>query len=474
MAFAETKAPVSQFSDNKKPFRISLSEIPKSLDPHSLRTSSGQYVSQQLFRNFYRLNSKNENVPELGESCKKMKSKWICTVHKNAKWSDGTSITATDFVESYKRILSKPAPRSDLLLNMRNSKSDIKNIGLKVLSDKKFEIEWEKDQLGDEFILMSPLFVPLPNGEFKKNVFSGPFQIDQISTFKIEMSRNPHYFRQQTDSLKIHWLLMDESLTAQAFEKKELDFLRRVPTALIGQMRSRPEFFDSPVLRMDALFFGPSLKDDFKFREAVTRGLDYSQMQILFNSKTRPGCAGVPLDFYEGPEICYETQKIGTFADAPKNLSYLYSSLGGEDHRRLAEWLQNQFQNLFQTKLQVRGFENKIFLDKIKSAPPALFRRGLSPENPTCYGILESFQSGHPDNLSQIQSPEFDQILAKLKVAKNPKKLCREALVYLLDQKLMIPTGRIYFSYMMQINFEGLELNLLNHMDLSKLKSVSK
>lgn len=460
------------------PFRISLSEIPKSLDPHLLRSSSGQYVSQQLFRNFYRLNSKNEMVPELGESCKKNKNKWICTVHKNAKWSDGSPITAADFVESYKKILSKPAPRSDLLFHIKNAKNDLKNLGLKVLSDKKFEIEWEKEEAGDTFILMSPLFVPLPQGEFKKTIYSGPFQIDQISSSKIQMSRNPYYFRHPMDSLKIHWLLMDETLTVQAFEKKELDFLRRVPTSLIQQMRSRPEFFDSAVLRMDALFFGPALVDQPAFREAVTTGLNYQEMQILFNSISKPGCAGVPLEFYDGTEVCYETKKTQILSKVPQNLSYYYSSLGGEDHRRLAEWLQNQFQNLFQIKLQVRGFENKIFLEKVRTEPPALFRRGLSPENPTCYGILESFKSDHPDNLSQISSPAFDSLLVKMKVAKNPKKLCREALQFLLDQKMMIPTGRIFFSYMMQSNFKGLELNLLNHMDLTQLKwtplSVSK
>lgn len=409
-------------------------------------------------------------VPELGESCKKNKSKWVCTIHKAAKWSDGTPITATDFIESYKKILFRPAPRSDLLFNIKNAKSDPKKIGLKVLSEKKFEIEWEKNEPGDEFILMSPLFVPLPNGEFKKDVFSGPFQLDQISALKVEMSRNPHYFRQPMSPLKIHWLLMDESLTVQAFEKKELDFLRRVPTSMIGQMRSKPEYFDSPVLRMDAVFFGPSLKDQISFRETVIEGLDYSQMQILFNSKSKPGCAGVPLEFYVGPEICYENKKTAKQIEAPKNLTYLYSSLGGEDHRRLAEWLQNQFQNLFKTQLQVRGLENKIFLDKIRSQPPALFRRGLSPENPSCYGILESFKSGHPDNLSLISNPAFDQILVKLKAGENSKAVCREALQKLLDEKLMIPTGRIFFSYMIQTHFTGLELNLLNHMDLSRLK----
>ena len=453
-------------------FRISLSEIPKSLDPHFLRSSSGQYVSQQLFRNFYRLNSKNEIVPELGESCKKTKSKWVCTIHKEAKWSDGTPITASDFVESFKRILSKPSPRSDLLWNIKNAKSGLKDLGLKVLNQKSFEIQWEKNESGDEFILMSPLFVPLPGGKFKENVFSGPFQVDQISAFKVEMSRNPHYFRKPMDPLKVHWLLMDESLTVQAFEKKELDFLRRVPTALIQQMRARPEYFDSPVLRMDALFFGPALRDQKDFRQAVVKGLDYSEMQILFNSKSKPGCAGVPLEFYTGPEICYETQKLEPLKNKPKNLSYLYSSLGGEDHRRLAEWLQNQFQTLFQLKLQVRGLENKIFLDKIRTDPPAFFRRGLSPENPSCYGILESFKSGHPDNLSLISNPAFDQILLRLKNSKDSKSLCREALQILLDEKMMIPTGRIFFSYMIQTHFNGLELNLLNHMDLSGLKRV--
>lgn len=455
-------------------FSLSLSEIPKSFDPHTLRSSSGQYVQQQLYRNFYRLDKNNQLIPELGEKCLKKPGAHVCEIKKTAKWSDGTDITADDFLKSYQRILTLPSPRADLLFwilnaeDIMNKKRPMKDLGFKVLGPKKFEIQWQNKNEPADFLLMSPLFVPLKNGNQHSEVFSGPYQILSKTPTEFKMTANPHYFK-KNNRPQLNWLLFDENLAYQAFENQKLDFLRRVPTSRIPELKKSPDFFLSPVLRLDSLFFGPDLKANLELRKQLIEALDYEQMQKLYNSESRPGCVGVPLEFYSGDEICFPNKKNKVSLKNQKPLQFTYSSLGGEDHRRLAEWLQSEWRKNLNLSIQVRGLENKIFLNQVRTQPPAIFRRGLSPENPTCFGILESFHSKSPDNLSILIDEKFDQMLGTLKQNSTPQK-CREVLQYLLDQKIMIPTGRIFFAFRMSQKWQNLELNLLNHMDLSELE----
>ena len=459
-------------------FSLSLSEIPKSFDPHLLRSSSGQYVQNQLYRNFYRLNQKNEFVPELGEKCIKKLDSWTCEIKPSAKWSDGSDITADDFLKSYQRILTLPSPRADLLFSLSNAedifnkKKPMSDLGFKVLSPKKFEIRWQKKNEPAEFLLMSPLFVPLKNGDQHSQVFSGPYQISTKSSTELKMVPQTYYYK-KNQRPGLSWLLFDENLAYQAFDNQKLDFLRRVPTSRIPELKKNLDFFQSPVLRLDSLFFGPELLGNEVLRKALITSLDYEQMQKLYNSDSRPGCVGVPLEFYNGPELCYENKKSKQNLEKKNKLSFAYSSLGGEDHRRLAEWLQSEWRKQLGLDLQVRGLENKIFLNQIRTNPPSVFRRGLSPENPSCYGILESFNSESSDNLSLLKSKKFDEKLLALKKTPTPQK-CREVLQFLLDQNIMIPTGRIFFSYRLSQKWQGLELNLLNHMDLSELQEKAK
>jgi oligopeptide transport system substrate-binding protein len=469
---------INQAAAESAAFSLSLSEIPKSFDPHLLRSSSGQYVQQQLYRNFYRLTQSNEFAPELGEKCLKKPSSWICEIKKSAKWSDGTDITASDFLKSYQRLLTLPSPRAQLLFSILNAedifnkKKPLTDLGFKVLSPKKFEIQWQNKNEPAEFLLMSPLFVPLKNGDQHSKFFSGPYQVSSSQPTELIMQPNPHYFK-KNQRPQLNWILFDENLAYQAFDNQKLDFLRRVPTSRIPELKNQPDFFQSPVLRLDSLFFGPELKDNLELRKQLIQSLDYEQMQKLFNSDPRPGCVGVPLIFYSGPEVCYPNQKLKVSLKKQKALQFSYSSLGGEDHRRLSEWLQSEWRKQLGLQIQVRGLENKIFLNQMRSKPTAIFRRGLSPENPTCHGALESFHSTSSDNLSILKDAQFDELLLSLKQNSSLQK-CREVLQYLLDQNIMIPTGRIFFSFRMSQKWQGMDLNLLNHMDLSELTKKIK
>ncbi len=459
-------------------FRVNQTEAPKTLDPHRLRSSSGGFLNQQLYRNFFIYDDKKSYVPELGEACVKKGLKWTCTLKKDLTWSSGLKITAQDFVQSYRRILTLPSPRADLLFNLNNAKEVFEQkkkpeyLGVKAIGTRIIEFTWAVDSPDNDLILMSPLFVPLPLGEFKKDVFSGPYQLSDQNNQRIRLSPNRQYFKKNSRP-SVEFQLFEENLAVKAFEKKQIEFLRKVPTAQIPAFKDKPEFHWYSVLRLDSIGFGPELKDQLELRKSLTESLQFEELQGLFHSPGKVGCPGLSESMSD--EVCYKgSAKIATpLTDVPA-LTFTYSTLGGDDHRRLAEWLQSQWQKNLKVSVALQPLENKIFQDLMEKKPTALFRKGLNLENPTCYNALQIFTSEHPDNFIQFKSKKYDGLVQKLKVAsqKAKRKICTQALKVLMDSYVMIPTGRIHFAVLASPQWIDWRLNELNHLDLSELKAA--
>ena len=301
----------AEASDQKKaspPFRINQSEPPKSLDPHRLRSSSGVFLSQQLYRHFFIYDDKKSYVPELGEACIKKSLKWTCTLKSDLRWSDGSAITSRDFVLSFQRILTLPSPRADLLFNLVNAK-DIyeqkkkpEELGVKAVDSRTFELTWLAESPDNDLLLMSPLFVPLPEGQYKKSVFSGPYQLSDQNNQRLLLSPNFQYFKKNSRP-PVEFQLFEENLAVKAYEKKQIEFLRKVPTAQIPAVKSRKDFHWYPVLRLDSIAFGPALKNEFDLRKQLTESLNYKDLQTLFHSPGKIGCPGLSQNMSN--EICY-------------------------------------------------------------------------------------------------------------------------------------------------------------------------
>lgn len=456
-------------------FRLSQTDLPKSLDPHRSRSSSGNFLIQQLYRNFYTYDDQKSYVPELGEACVKLKLKWTCTIKKELTWSDGSAITAQDFVLSFRRIITLPSPRADLLFNIENArdvydqKKRPEQLGVKALDSRTFEITWTSISPDNDLILMSPLFAPVPKGEYKKDVFSGPYQLSDQNNQRLRLSPNRLYYKKNSRP-PVEFQIFEENLAVKAYEKNQLEFLRRVPTAQIPQAEKQPDFHWYSVLRLDSIAFGPELQAKPDLRKSLTESLNYSELQELFHSPGKVGCPGLAAAMAD--EICYTTAKKIKPLKKPESLVFSYSTSGGDDHRRLGEWLQSQWQKHLGLQLSLQPLENKIFQDLVDTKPPALFRRGLNLENPTCFNALKVFTSDHPDNFIHFKNRTYDELVHdKLAFAteKSAKKICTQALKILMDAHVMIPTGRIHFAIRVSPQWRGWKMNQLNHLDLSEL-----
>lgn len=85
---------------------------PSSLDSIDISNMSGYGSTGNIFESLYRLGKNGSITPGLAKSTKVSKDgKTYTFTIRNAKWSDGSKITAQDFVYSWKRTVT-PATKS--------------------------------------------------------------------------------------------------------------------------------------------------------------------------------------------------------------------------------------------------------------------------------------------------------------------------------------------------------------------------
>jgi oligopeptide transport system substrate-binding protein len=482
-AFLILVSTIAQGADSKSApfvFRLHLSGEPTQMDPNRQKTSASSYLLANLFRNIYIYDNDKGLVSDLG-SCTRDKSQaLVCKLKKDLQWSDGSPLTSADFLRTYKKMLNPKvaAPRADLLFKVKNAEDIYKGLKepdtLGVIAPDPQTLRFEFQGKAPDFEYNLTSFLLAPTKEDVK-VYSGPYKLKEwVQGQRITLEPNLKYQGGHPQRPLVEFLFIEEDTVAlQLYEKNQLQLLRRLPTLFIPKSKSRPDFYWISAIRFDYLGFGPELQKNEELRKALTYSLNYSELQKLFSSKGRPGCAGLPDSWFPSSAPCFDfdLKKVPKIK-SDKTYTLMFSSLGGEDHKRATEWMQAQWQKNANLRLHLEMKENKVYLNELQTNTPALFRKGIAPDRPTCLAALETFASTSPENYIQLKSPEYDKILEQLgnsTKTSEQKKLCLTGVKYLMDRNLIIPLGAFDFAMLIKPDFVGWKFNQMNQLDLSQL-----
>ena len=411
---------------------------------------------------------------------RKAKCQWknrltvICQIHKSAKWSDGSPLLAKDYVQTFHEFVNPKtmAYRSDLLLPVLNAESILrgdKPVSALGVTARGRTLTIKLQQPDPTFLLAleSPLLTPF-DASLQKS--AGLYRIEKYDAQKIILKANAYYDRRPNrPDLEVS-VIYDEAVALKKFELGEIDFLRRVPTAAIDKYEKDPRLRRFRQLRFDSIYLTAELPMDL--RRKLASGLNYEELQKIFVAPPRPGCIGIPTSWVGG-NICHHFQPTSEKPE-PRSLEFWYSKQGGWDFQRLADWLQVSWKKSLNIDLRTSGVEDKIFVDKLKSQSPALFRKGLVPERATCLAVAQTFSSKSPENWGKVRDPEIDRWVEEMRTAapSTQRQLCQKILTRLLDQAWIIPLGPIDVVTLLSPQWKGAEITELNALNLHDLASV--
>src|SRR5688572_7116824 len=100
-------------------FRMHLLSEPQTLDPQTTSSASGNYLFHNIYRGLYVYDGQLK--PEGAKSCKREARRLRCVL-KPMRWSDGSPVTAGQYVNSFRRLIdsSNKSPQADVLFTLKN------------------------------------------------------------------------------------------------------------------------------------------------------------------------------------------------------------------------------------------------------------------------------------------------------------------------------------------------------------------
>lgn len=254
--------------------RVSLSSDPTYLDPALNSSVDGACLVANTFAGLYTYNSAGECIPALADEANPYEVSadglsYTFHLKKDLKWSDGTPLTAADFVYSWNRAVSSELNADYAYMFSNFAGYDDGKIKAKAVDDSTLSFSLTSPCAYILDLMAFPIFFPVPQSSVEAAdpdginpgawaeqpgfVVSGPFMLQSWEPGdKMIYVKNPNYYdaaNVEIDQL-IYSLESDEEAIYNAYKNDELDFADSVPTEEIAGFLSsgNPEFVIAPSL----------------------------------------------------------------------------------------------------------------------------------------------------------------------------------------------------------------------------------
>ena len=222
---------------------------------------------------------------------------WTFHLRDGLKWSDGTDLTANDFVYSWQRVCDPnvAAPYAETVLGMVKGydeaiAGDITKLDVQAPDDKTVVVNLANPcpYFGElaAFATLNPVQQATveANGDAwatsaETYISNGPFMMTEwVPGSHITFSKNPNYWNAEAIKLdKLEFELIEDSNAAySAYQNGEVDMIKDVPTEEIPSLQGSDEFHVEPIigtyyvsLNLEKEYF-----QDARVRKALSLAID--------------------------------------------------------------------------------------------------------------------------------------------------------------------------------------------------------
>ena len=248
-------------SNGSDTLRLNLSSEPDYLAPALNRSVDGACLAANSFSGLYTYNAEGKCVPACAESYTTTEDGLTYTVKlkEGLKWSDGSDLTAEDFVYSWKRAASEDTA-ADYGYMFSGIKGYPNDLAVSAPDATTFVFELEAPCAYMEDLMAFPTFYPVKQSAVEANadpadpgawckeagfVSNGAFVCtgwnhDTSMTYE----KNPYWY--DADNVKIekieYMLSADDTAVFSAYNAGDIDFADTVPTDEVANLKDNAEF----------------------------------------------------------------------------------------------------------------------------------------------------------------------------------------------------------------------------------------
>jgi oligopeptide transport system substrate-binding protein len=479
-----------EVGDREQIINIGNGSEPQDLDPHLITGQTEHYVVMSMLEGLVTEDPVDLHpIPGAAESWDVSPDQKVYTFHlrKNGKWTNGDPVTATDFLESFKRILTQSlgAEYSYMHWVVKNARAynegKLKNfdeVGYKVLDDYTFQVTLESPTPYFLSLINNDSWYPVPMKVLRKYgdpylrgnrwthpghfVGNGPFALSKWRVNAVvAVKKSLTYWDHENVRLNgINFYPIESDDTEErAFRSGQLHATYTLPLAKIDYYK---EHF-SDLLHISA-FLGcyfykfnvtkPPLNDK-RVRQALTMAIDREAIvktvtrggQLPAFNLVPPGTAGYTCRTLVKEDIA-EAKRLLAEAGYPDGkglptIELLYNTL--ESHRTIAEAIQQMWKSKLGIEVRLVNQEWKVYLDAQRTLDYQICRASWIGDYVDPNTFLDMWLTGGGNNETGWSNPEYDRLIAEAsRTADQQKRLevFQKAEAILMDELPILP---IYF-----------------------------
>ena len=496
-------------SGDTKELAIQVGPTPETIDPALNSSNDGGNMLQHLAEGLLKVDKNGNTVPGLAESYEVSDDGLTYTfkLRKGLKWSDGSDLTAKDFVYSWKRVAdpNTAAPYGqDVLGKVKGYEEaaggNIDALAVSAPDDTTFVVELANPVPFFDKIAAFSTLVPVQeatieaNGDAwtlspETNITAGPYKLAEFTDGdRIVLEKNENYWDKDSITFdKITYRLIEDPNAAYtAYNQGEVSMIKSVPSEEIPALKGTEEFHVDPLMGTYYLSFNTTKKpfdnEDVRMALSLVIDRDYVANTVMqgtylpANKMIGPGVSDAAPDssFEKVTEEKY-TKGVGSGdyeADVAKAKELLakagypdgqgfptieYSTNDQGYHKSVAEYLQNVWKEKLGINTDIAIKEWKVFTADRRAGNYDVARNGWVMDWNDPSNLLNLFVTGSGNNDGKISIPEYDELMEKAATTINVDErfdYLHKAEQLLLDHAALTPVAYYTDFYLQNTNLK--------------------
>ncbi|EIW2162999.1 TPA: peptide pheromone-binding protein TraC [Enterococcus faecalis] len=433
----------------------------QSLDPATAVDQTSITLLANVMEGLYRLDEKNQPQPAIAAGQPKVSNNgktYTIVIRDGAKWTDGTDITADDFVTAWQRVVDPEtaSPNVELFSTIKNAKEIIsgkqpkEKLGVKSNGEQTLIIELEKPTPYFTDLLALTAYFPVQQKAIKENEknygtsqksieTNGAYtltNLDGVGTSdKWTIAKNEKYWDKKHVSMKkINFQVVKEINTGiNLYNDGQLD---DAPLAgeYAKQYKKDKEY--STTLMANTMFLEMNQTGENKLlknknvRKAISYAIDReSLVEKLLDNGSIPSVGVVPekmaynpktkKDFANEKLVEYNKKQARSYWETAKSKDKVSEKLeldilvgDGEFEKKAGEFLQGQLEeNLEGLKVNITPVPANAFMERLTKKDFAISLSGWQADYADPISFLANFETNSPLNHGGYSNKNYDELI---------------------------------------------------------------
>lgn len=377
---------------------------------------------------------------------------WTFHLRKGAKWSDGTPVTAADFLNTIKRALSPESGNgySNYLFPIKNAESiyngetSMEELGVKAIDDETLEFTLSTPCVYFLELLRLPVYTPscvtyadAVGSGWDKNpqtsVSNGPFYLTEyVPEQYFVLEKNPYYHNAGQVKLDriTYRFFSDQQSMANAYKTGEVDVAPALQATVMEEYEGQQDLVVTDTIATRYIYPNLSVEalQDVRVRKALNLAIDREELCGMVGKDTEPTVNLIAkymkdketgdyfVDGAEKPftENVKEAQQLLAEAGYPNGegfpkLTYKYPSL--ELDSDTAQVLQQQLKKNLNIEIELQAQELQVNYSDRRAGDFELCRMNWTADFADPYTYLSMLLSNGTYNCSQIADERYDALV---------------------------------------------------------------